>query len=70
VQFNGIEQMKKTFPNVDSATLLRFFRARKGKVKDANAMLLTHLKWRKETFDPPITFDSVKDQIATVSNLE
>jgi len=62
-EFQGLGKMKEKFPNVDSATLLRFLRARKLKVADANEMLLSHLKWRKETF--PISLDeSVKEQIA------
>ena len=57
----GVGEMKALFPKVDSAMLLRFYRARKGNVPAAEQMLKKHLKWRKDKF--PITWASVEDQI-------
>jgi hypothetical protein len=54
--------LKSTFADIDSSTLLRFYRARKGHVQNAADMLMETIKWRQETF--PISFNKVKDECA------
>jgi len=62
VEYEGIGNMKARFTNIDSATLLRFLRARKMNVEKAREMLESHLEWRSETF--PITYSQVEKQAA------
>lgn len=55
----GIKQLKLQFPEIESATLLRFYRASKYKLQDAADGIVDHINWRKQTF--PIPFSRVKD---------
>ena len=61
-ELDGIRQLKQTFPDIDSSTLLRFYRARKGHVQNATDMLIDNIKWRQETF--PVSFDRVREECA------
>ncbi|GMI16224.1 hypothetical protein TrLO_g12967 [Triparma laevis f. longispina] len=59
---NGIKQLKLQFPEIESAVLLRFFRASKFKLQGATDRIVDHIKWRQDVF--PISFDRVKEDCA------
>ena len=54
----GVAKLKDTFKDVDSGTLLRFFRASKGKIAEATKKIVQHIEWRQSTF--PIKYDEVR----------
>mmetsp|Transcript_28224 Transcript_28224/g.53414 ORF Transcript_28224/g.53414 Transcript_28224/m.53414 type:complete len:528 (-) Transcript_28224:46-1629(-) len=56
---NGIKHLKLQFPEIESAALLRFFRASKFKLQDATDRIVDHIKWRQDVF--PISFERVKE---------
>jgi len=56
----NIKQLKEKFPNIESATLLRFFRAAKNNKQTAVDKIVDHIKWRQDIF--PISFESIKEE--------